>query len=168
VHQSVIADRLLVLRKNDILNVTTLCAFSSREELRNLKAKNEKGEDIALGEGTIALLWKYIEENREKKGNETGPATKRLRRDAREPKDEFLAALPLAKLEGENVMRFEREMYFTHDQIVFTRQSYHSLYPIILERVRKGGKCVTTGTPGIGNSFFGYFAVRKLWKMGLL
>jgi len=65
VDSTVVDKALLALWKNEVRNVATLSAFSSKEELRNLKAKNEQGEEVKLGEGTIAVLWKYIEGKRE-------------------------------------------------------------------------------------------------------
>lgn len=81
-------------------------------------------------------------------------------------KDDFLAKLPLAKWEDENLIRFEREMYLTYDRIVFVRDCYRSLFPIVFDRVRKRGKCLITGTPGTGKTFFGFFAIRKLLDSG--
>lgn len=65
VHKSIVDEELSVLQQNGILNVAVLSAFSSsKNELRNLKAKNERGESVTLAEETIDLLWRFIEEHR--------------------------------------------------------------------------------------------------------
>lgn len=55
---------LFVLQKNGIMNVGTLLNFPSEDRLRNLKAKNDKGEEVTLVEGTVLNLWAYIERMR--------------------------------------------------------------------------------------------------------
>jgi len=55
---------LLVLWGNEVYNVATLTAFSSEDKLRDLTARNDKGEEVRLGAGTIAVLWKYIVEQK--------------------------------------------------------------------------------------------------------
>jgi len=59
-----IAKSLLVLRQNEVPNVTILSAFSSEEDLERLKAKNDHGEEVALGAGTVAALWRFVQERR--------------------------------------------------------------------------------------------------------
>jgi len=58
---TVVDEELSVLWINKVRNVVALCAFSSEEKLQSLKAKNEQGEELRLGAGTTAILWRYIE-----------------------------------------------------------------------------------------------------------
>jgi len=77
---TVIDKTLLVLWTNEVFNAATLSAFSSEDWLRRLKAKNEQGEEVSMREGTIAILWKYIEGRRQgERGPSTAQASKKLR-----------------------------------------------------------------------------------------
>ena len=60
------AEKLYILRYNGVKNVKVLCAFSSKEDLQSLKAKKDKGEEVAMRAGTVAVLWQFIQERRRK------------------------------------------------------------------------------------------------------
>ena len=80
--------------------------------------------------------------------------------------NKFLASLGKSRLDGVRLL-FDKEVYATRDQMVYIRPCYEKLYDRINESLKIGEKCVVTGTPGIGKSMFGYYAMRRLLDQGV-
>jgi len=131
-----------------------------------LKAKNEQGEEVSMGEGTIAILWKYIEGRRQgERGPSTAQPSKKLRLsgNAATPEDKFLAGLAKTRLDGERLV-LDREVYDTKDKVVYVRSCYEQLFGTCAPLLKSGRKCTVTGTPGIGKSMFGYYSNHRLLR----
>lgn len=66
----------------------------------------------------------------------------------------------------DDLIRFEKEVYVTKDKVLFVRDCYLDLFELVYAEVSLGYKCIVTGTPGIGKSFFGYYAIGRLLDAG--
>jgi len=163
---TVIDKTLLVLWTNEVFNVGTLSAFSSKEDLRNLRARNDNGEEVALGAGTVEVLWSYI--LRRRADSSTAQPSKKLRLsgNATTPEDEFLAGLAKTRLDGKRLV-LDQEVYDTKDKVVYVRSCYEQLFGICAPLLKSGRKCTVTGTPGIGKSMFGYYSNHRLLREGV-
>ena len=80
--------------------------------------------------------------------------------------NQFLASLGKSRLDGVRLL-FDKEVYATRDQMVYIRPCYEKLYDKINQNLLIGEKCVVTGTPGIGKSMFGYYAMHRLLDQGI-
>jgi len=64
VHRTQVGDELLVLQRNNVSNVGTLCSFTSSDRLRSLRATNANGETLQLKVGAVEVLWRFITRRR--------------------------------------------------------------------------------------------------------